>query len=309
VIAVLLIAGGAVAFALTRGTEQVNVPAVTGRPLSEAQAKLQNLGFDIAERDLPSCQPQDTVTEQDPLAATKADEGSTVVLTVSQGLSIKIPAVRNLTTADARQKLEKADLQVTVEKQASKDVKSGHAITTDPPPGTEEPCKSPVTLIVSRGPNLVTLPSVLGETQEVARSQLENLGLIVNVDSTNSDEPQGTVVDQDPVAGTDVNRNDRVTIVVSNGAGTVVVPDVIGQPKDTAINILKARGLTVQVVKQDTDNQNDDKRVLDQAPSSGSQARSGDLVTIYVGNFVKPEPTTTTTTTTSSSSTTTTTTP
>jgi serine/threonine-protein kinase len=85
----------------------------------------------------------------------------------------------------------------------------------------------------------------------------------------------------------------------------VVVPDVIGQPKDTAASILKSRDLTVQVVEQDTDNPSDDKRVLDQAPSSGSRARRGDLVTIYVGNFVKPEPTTTTTTSSSTSTTTT----
>jgi serine/threonine-protein kinase len=306
VIVALLIAGGALAFALTRGAEQVTVPAVAGKSLSEAQATLQNRGFDVAERDQPSCQPQDTVIEQDPLAATKADEGSTVVLTVSQGLSIKVPVVRNLTQSDARKKLERADLQVTVEKQGSKDVRAGHAITTDPPPGAEEPCKSPVTLIVSRGPNLVTIPSVLGQSQEVARSQLENLGLIVNVDTTDSDEPQGTVVDQEPVAGTEVSRDDRVTIVASNGAGTVVVRDVIGQPKDTAVSILKSLGLTVQVVEQDTDSPSDDKRVLDQAPSGGSRARRGDLVTIYVGHYVKPEPTTTTS---SSTTTTTTTTP
>jgi serine/threonine-protein kinase len=306
VIAALLIIGGAVALALTRGTEEVTVPAVTGKPLSDAQATLQNRGFDVAERDQPSCQPQGTVIEQDPLAATKADEGSTVVLTVSQGLSIEIPTVRNLSQADARKKLEDADLQVTIERQASKAVKAGDAITTDPPPGSEEPCKSPVTLIVSRGPNLVTIPSVIGQSQEVAQSQLENLGLIVNLNTTDSDEPQGTVVDQEPVAGTEVSRNDRVTIVASNGAGTVVVRDVIGQPKDTAVSILKSLGLSVQVVEQDTDNPNDDKRVLDQAPSGGSRARRGDVVTIYVGHFVKPEPTTTTTT---SSSTTTTTTP
>jgi beta-lactam-binding protein with PASTA domain len=81
---------------------------------------------------------------------------------------------------------------------------------------------------------------------------------------------------------------------------------VIGQPKDTAVSILKSLGLTVQVVEQDTDNPSDDKRVLDQAPSGGSRARRGDLVTIYVGEFVKPEPTTTTS---SSTTTTTTTTP
>jgi serine/threonine-protein kinase len=292
---VLLLAGGAVAFALKRDKTQATVPAVTGKPLSEAQALLEDRGFELAERDEPACQPEGTVTEQDPLAASKADEGSTVTLTVSQGLSVKIPPVRNKPAAEAQKALEKADLQVAIEKQASKDVAAGKAITTDPPPGTEADCKASVTLIISRGQNLITLPSELGASQEVARSQLEDLGLIVNVDTTDSDEPQGTVIDQDPAGGTQVARGDRVTLVVSNGAGTVIVPSVIGQPKATAADILRSRGLSVQVVEQDTENESDDKRVLDQAPTSGTRARRGDLVTIYVGNFVPPEPTTTTT--------------
>jgi serine/threonine-protein kinase len=270
---------------------------VTGTQLSEAQAQLERLGFDVATRPEPACQPVDTVIEQDPLAAEPAEKGSTVTLTVSQGLGVKIPPVRNLPADQARRKLENVDLQVAVEKQASREIAPGRAITTDPPPGTEVECKSPVTLIVSRGENTITLPSVIGQSQEAARSRLENLGLIVNVDSTDSDEPEGTVIDQEPAAGTELSRNDRVTIIASNGAGTVIVPNVLGQPKDTAADILRSRGLEVQVVEQETDNAADDKKVLDQAPASGTRARRGDLVTIYVGEFVSPEPTTTTTTT------------
>jgi beta-lactam-binding protein with PASTA domain len=293
----LLLLGGGLAFALTREGEQVRVPAVTGDPLSEAQSKLEADGFEVAARFESNCQPENTVLEQDPLAAELADEGATVTLIVSQGLSVKIPPVRNLPLADARDRLQKADLQVAVERRASREVDAGRAITTDPPPGTEVDCQSPVTLIVSRGENVVTIPSVLGQSQEAARSQLENLGLIVNVDTTDSDEPAGTVIDQDPVAGTEVSRNDRVTIIVSTGAGSVIVPSVLGQPRDTAADILRSRGLSVDVVEQDTENSSDDGRVLDQAPPSGTRVRQGDLVTIYVGNFVSPEPTTTTTTT------------
>ena len=64
--------------------------------------------------------------------------------------------------------------------------------------------------------------------------ELENLGLIVNVDTTDSDEPQGTVIDQDPGAGTALPRGDPVTLVVSTGAGSVLVPDVVGQPQEAA---------------------------------------------------------------------------
>jgi beta-lactam-binding protein with PASTA domain/predicted Ser/Thr protein kinase len=296
---VLLLAAAAVAFALTRSSEQVTVPAVTGKALSEAQARLDALGLEFAERRVPNCQPENTVTEQDPLAATKADEGSTVTLTVSEGLTVQVPPVRNQPQAAAVKKIEDADLQVTTERRGSQDVDAGNAITTDPPPGTEVGCQDPVTLIVSRGPNLVTVPSVVGASEEVARSQLENLGLIVNVDITDSDEPEGTVIGQDPIANTEVSPDDRVTIVASNGAGTITVPNVIGQPKDTAADILRSGGLTVEVVEQETENEGDDKRVLDQAPPSGQRAREGDVVTIFVGEFVPPETTTTTSTTTS----------
>jgi beta-lactam-binding protein with PASTA domain/predicted Ser/Thr protein kinase len=297
VAAALLLLGGGLAYALTREDEQVRVPAVTGDQLSDAQAKLEAAGFEAATRPEPNCQPVNTVLEQDPLAAELAAQGSTVALTVSQGLSVRIPPVRNLPVADARDRLQKADLQVSVERRASREIDAGRAITTDPPPETEVDCNASVTLIVSRGENVVDLPSVVGLSQEGARSQLENLGLIVNVDTTDSDEPAGTVIDQDPVAGTEVSRNDRVTIIVSNGAGTVIVPSVLGQPRDTAADILRSRGLSVDVVEQDTENESDDGRVLDQAPPSGTRLRRGDLVTLYVGNFVSPEPTTTTTTT------------
>jgi eukaryotic-like serine/threonine-protein kinase len=293
----LVLLGGGLAYALTREDEQVRVPAVTGDQLSAAQAQLEAAGFEVATRPEPNCQPINTVLEQDPLAAELAVQGSTVALTVSQGLSVRIPPVRNLPQADARDRLQKADLRVTVKRRASREIDAGRAITTDPPPETEVDCQESVTLIVSRGENVVDLPSVLGLSQEAARSQLENLGLIVNVDITDSDEPAGTVIDQDPVAGTDVGRNDRVTIIVSNGAGTVIVPSVLGQPRDTAADILRSRGLSVDVVEQDTENESDDGRVLDQAPPSGTRLRRGDLVTIYIGNFVAPEPTTTTTTT------------
>ena len=72
--------------------------------------------------------------------------------------------------------------------------------------------------------------------------------------------------------------------------------------------MLQSRGLSVDVVEQETEDRGEDGRVLQQAPTPGSRVRSGDQVTIVVGVFIEPE-TTTTTSTTSSTTTTTTTTP
>ena len=70
-----------------------------------------------------------------------------------------------------------------------------------PAGGEETDCRSTVTLIVSKGPNLVTLPDVLGDSQEVAEAELERRGFIVDVDTRNADEPEGTVIGQDPGPG------------------------------------------------------------------------------------------------------------
>ncbi len=88
-----------------------------------------------------------------------------------------------------------------------------------------------------------------------------------------------------------MKKDTEITVSVSNGEGTVTVPNVEGQPEDTAVNQLKSRGATnIQVIEQETDDSSLDGRVISQAPSAGSQIRASDQVTLYVGLFVEPEP-------------------
>jgi serine/threonine-protein kinase len=292
----LLLAGVAV-FALTRPGADVRVPNVLGDPAQEAQEKIEAAGFEFAQLSEPTCSPADTVTEQDPQAAAEAEEGSTVTVTVSLGLSVNVPDVVGETERTATERLEDEQLLVTSTERASRTVDPGRVVSTQPPAGAEVDCESTVTIFVSKGANTITLPDLLGQQEEVARSQLERLGLIVNVDTRDADEPEGIVIGQDPGPGSKLVRNDQVTLVVSTGAGSVIVPDVVGQSEDSARASLADRGLSVDVVEQETDDSSDDGRVLSQAPPPGSRVRSGDRVTIVVGVFVEPETTTTTTTT------------
>ena len=306
----LLLAAVAV-FALTR-PEKVNVPAVVDQPLSQAQALLERRGFDVSTIPVENCAPRDTVTEQDPAAGSEVNEGSEVALTISLGLSVKVPPVRGLEVGEATKRLQDEELLVDTRKRASDDVDPGTVIGTEPAAEEEVECNSTVILIVSTGANLVTVPDLIGSDEAVARSQLEDLHLIPDVNTKDDDAPEGTVISQNPGPGSELKRNERVTLVVSTGAGSVVVPDVVGQAEDTAQANLQGAGLSVEVIEQETDDRGDDGRVLDQAPTAGTRAHSGDRVTIVVGVFTEPEPTTTTSTTTTTpttSTTTTTTTP
>ena len=306
VIALLL--GGVAAFALTRGEGTANVPLVLGDTVTDARAKVERAGFDFAQVTAPTCSPRDTVTEQDPPARASADKGSTVTVTVSLGLEKQVPDVVGLAEQDAIARIKKEDLLAKSESQASRSVKAGRVISTDPVAGSQAECQSTVTLAVSKGANEITVPDLVGDQQEVAESELSKLKLIPNVDTRDADEPEGTVIDQEPAAGSGVLRGDTVTIVVSTGAGSVLVPDVVGQTEDAAKGALSSRSLGADVVEQDTTNSDEDGRVLEQAPGAGSRVRAGDTVTIVIGVFQKPESSTTSTTTTDETTTTTTTT-
>jgi serine/threonine-protein kinase len=211
-----------------------------------------------------------------------------VTLTVSLGLSIKVPPVRGLTLDQARERLERADLLVSTREQSSREVAAGRVIRSRPRGGEQAECQSEVRLFVSKGANLVTLPDVIGQSQEIAESELARRGFIVDVDTRDADEPEGTVIVQDPGPGSRLLRGDRVTIVVSTGAGSVVVPSVEGQSEQSAISTLQSRELSVDVIGQETDEQSEDGRVLEQAPVPGTRVRAGDTVTITVGEFVAP---------------------
>ena len=89
-----------------------------------------------------------------------------------------------------------------------------------------------------------------------------------------------------------------MTIVVSKGVGTVVVPNVVGESKDAAISDLHAAGLSARVVTQTTSDPNSDGIVINQSPQGGSKLPKGEAVAISVGKFEQQSTTTTTTTTT-----------
>ncbi|HEX2129601.1 MAG TPA: PASTA domain-containing protein, partial [Solirubrobacterales bacterium] len=297
VLAVIALVGAGVAiWALTR-PEQVNVPSVIEQEVGIARSALQDAGFEVSELPISQCAPENTVTEQNPPAGSEVDEGSEVELTVSLGSSSPVPQLRGEALADARKQLEDENLLVQTRQESSASVDAGRVIATEPAAGTEVDCNSTVTLVVSKGQKLVALPDVLGEQEEVAEAELERAGFIVDIDTRNADEEEGTVIEQNPGPGSELPKGERITLVVSTGAGSVVMPNVDGQPRDTAVTQLTGLGLNVDIVEQETRDRGDDDRVLDQAPESGERLRSGDQVTIFVGVFVEEEEETTTTTT------------
>jgi eukaryotic-like serine/threonine-protein kinase len=265
-------------------TEKEEVPRVTQLQLVEARAKLERAGFEVEQTRVRSAQPFDQVLDQDPNPGEEAEAGSTVTLEVSDGPGdVLVPAVANLPQAQAIKELEDAGLKVTRDVQFSDEVRKGLAIRTVPREGEEVTVGTRVRLLVSQGPELTSVPDVLGLSRSSADSRLRSEGLGVGVREQESEEPEGTVIAQDPAGGSSVDQGTTVTITVSTGIPQASVPNVVGLGAADAATQLGNAGLVPVQREQTVTEPSDDGVVIDQRPGAGTELDEGSEVVIIIG--------------------------
>jgi serine/threonine-protein kinase len=140
--------------------------------------------------------------------------------------------------------------------------------------------------------NQVTVPSVVGMTQDQATRTIEAVeggNLTVNATAEASDSiEKGRVISQDPSENSSVDPGTSVTIVVSSGKPDVQIPDVIGDNKDSAKDQLSALGLKVKLKAADSDENKDN--VISVSPDVGSMVKSGTEVTLTYSKGPKEVP-------------------
>ena len=161
------------------------------------------------------------IYKQSPVSGRTVREGQGVTLTVSLGTQyVTVPDLTNYVQADAEQQLKSLGVSVLVTQAVDTSVASGAVIRTDPAAGTQVESGSTVVIYVSR-PQVATttkVPSLSGMSVDDARTLLvqNHLGLGSQTDQY-SDQPVGTVIGQNPAAGSTAKLNGRVNITVSAG--------------------------------------------------------------------------------------------
>ena len=308
---ILLLAGGGVAaYLLTRPHKRI-VPTVTNQTLNTARTVLQNDGFSVSVLNVTNNKPAGIVIGQDPQGNDKAKEGSTVTLTVSQGPgNTTVPSVVGRSQKDAQNALTRAHLKYNVQHEPSETIAKGKATRTDPSSGQPVGVESTVTLYISSGKPMVTVPNVIGESGSAARTQLTNAGFVVSTtNQTTTNVPAGQVVDQTPAGNTKLAAGSTVNLVIAQEPTTAQVPDVTGDTVNGATNALRAAGFKVTQQTKPVTKQSKDGIVVEEQPRAGSTQKKGSTVTIIVGKFTPPASTTPTTPTTPTTTPTTSSTP
>ncbi len=195
---------------------QSTVPAVEGRTLDQAVAEIEeaDLTSDILTE--PSDAAEGTVFQQSPSAGTEVDEGSSVTIRVSGGPdTISVPNAVGLGEAEARDRLVDAGFEVQTE-EVFAEREPGTVVSQEPSAGAQASEGETVTIQVSKGSGRVDVPNVVGMTRAQAEAELSSAQLEANVVEVPSDEPEGTVVAQNPVGG-QAQQGSAVRLNVSGG--------------------------------------------------------------------------------------------
>lgn len=126
----------------------------------------------------------------------------------------------------------------------------------------------------------VTVPAVAGQPAAAAQQRLVDEGLRPIVVSEASDTvPEGTAIRTDPAAGTKVDKDSNVNLVVS-GQSTGGVPAVVGQQEAAAVAEVEAAGFTALVTRAESPEA--EGTVIQQSPAAGDNASPGSTVTLTV---------------------------
>jgi serine/threonine-protein kinase len=272
------------------GASPISVPFVEGKQQSLAVQEVTEAGLEPEVRKQPNENVDvGRVFDQDPVAGTRVDKGTTVVIFVSSGKAkTTVPDVVGSTRDEAVAALTAANLKVSVFEVYS-ETAPGTVTAQKPPAGTRLTVGETVQINVSRGVKQVEVPSVVGASIDDAIAELEAAGFAVaSPVFESSDSPENTVIAQSPGAGTLQRPGTTVTLTASEGPAKEAVPDVVGIDVQAARATLLTAGFKVVVVFADSDDPTEDGIVLVQSPGAGVEAAQGDTVTLTVGRFVEP---------------------
>ena len=215
---------------VSSGPGQVEVPDVSGLSQDDAENEIEDAGFSVTTQEKPSSDVETgDAIETDPAAGESAKRGSEVTLYISSGPSqVGVPPLVGITFDAAKQRLSAKGLEYS-STGVDSERPAGEVLTQDPDAGTQVDPGSTVELTVSNGPSDTdtSVPNVVGLTEAEARSDLEGAGFTVSVQTQTTDIEQqdGRVIDQNPTGGSTAADGTRVVIMVGSYSETVPPAD------------------------------------------------------------------------------------
>ena len=211
---------------------------------------------------------------------------------LSVGLT-QVPNLTGMTVMDATVALQKAKLTWGSGNsyEFSDTVPKDRIIAQTPKPNTLVKDGREVTVVVSKGPEMLDFPDLKGAnpplTEEAAKNLLHNQGFVgdISVDyAPSSTVGKGFVIAQDPAPGAQWAKNGRIHLTISTGPQfqTINMPDVIGKSVDQARDILETQNKLIMMVESQNSTLYPPDMVIDTNPKPGQSVQQGSNVTVII---------------------------
>jgi beta-lactam-binding protein with PASTA domain len=199
---------------------------------------------------------------------------------------VKVPNVTGLLYDEAEQRLAQAGFKAERgEQRYNNSAPKLTVLEQSPQPGAREGIGGTITLVVSGGQRMVTVPTVTGKTRMEAQVLLEQAGFDVgDVGEGNSDLPAGTVIGTRPAAGAQVTVPSSVSLILSRGpsAAALQMPRLVGRDVEAARLVLTQLGVREVQVTYDPMATYPQGSVVSQTPVAGATILPGASVELRV---------------------------
>ena len=206
----------------------------------------------------------------------------------NEKLDVDLPNFVGKTLTEIQSNDEYKNFDFTIQEEYNNDYPEGTVYDQSPLPPKKVKETGEVTLYVSKGTEIVTIPNIINMTSGDAKTTLRNLGLSVRQESlTDTNYDTNRVVQVSPVVGSEIESGSTVTIYINTIATTssVRMPNLVGKLHYEARATLSSYGLKIaETISVDSDQPSG--TVLAQSIADGTMVSSGMSVTLTVSNGV-----------------------
>jgi serine/threonine-protein kinase len=276
-------------------TASITIPDVTNRTQAEASQILLELGLTpIPNAVINDAVADDVVYAQDPPATATAYQGDVVTITYNPARKLQtVPPIQGLSVENATQILAPLGLQLVIlEVRNDVLVPLNQIISQDPLANVQVRSGSAVSVIVSGGTGGNNIPNIEGQVSSAAEQLLKsspyNFVVTITAEPSTTVE-KGRAIRTDPIIGTPLPAGSAISLIVSSGSPTVVVPDVTGKTEAEAQTAINAAGLITEIgYKTVPVGDASDGRVVSQSRDAQSAVAPGTKITLVIGKSTTP---------------------
>lgn len=276
---------------LSRG--QTRVPNVVNKSKKEAERLLKKSKLKMSEGKMEYSEEiaENMISGQDIPQNAVVDKNTTVVVNFSLGKEKGVfPQVIGVSREDALEMLKEARFTKIKEEESQDEGVFDSVLNVSEKPGENVELTKEIVLTIckkemeEKGEEvvLVSVPDVAGKKKTEAESALEKAGFSVNWVEENSDEPEGTILGQEPAARETAAEGSFVSVRISIGPEKLYMVNVELEAQEDAEKIIGDLGLTVGKVTKNYSDTVESGKVITQSIARDTEVKPGDAVDLVI---------------------------